>query len=397
MRSSRYARKWRRGSAVLSVILGWIVVASLSVLVVQELRKEQMERWMAGVALEVATLMDRFDQAVHVVRNDVSHAQYRNLAGSDATAVFAASAITPEMQMETDPARWYGSDSVVWESGPSADILSLTFHTYNSDIYGVVAGVGVIDTGSLSAAQENWFLEKLTLKHGGSVEEIHRATEEFTALAGVLSDQQWVVYAHWFSGLDEDFVFRQERPREFPNEIEVTLDMGGNTLWEVADVVASEQSTGTHSFSTVNVTTAVDVLGQGSATSASLTTNVAAATISLDGAARSSVTSSGSLNAPELNATGVVSAASLTETTGDDVLADVTTGRDPKDEFSRTSTASVTRNSNVGSLVASGGTLKVSNGVTMAVGASGGGLNTVDIYAPKLTINDVKVSGCTGC
>ena len=391
-------RKGRRGSAVLSIILGWIVAASVSVLVVQELRKEQKKRWTSGVALEIATIMDRFDQAVHVVRNDVGHAQYGNLATSGAAVVFPASAIAAEMQMPVDPARWYGTDSVIWEYGPSTDILSLTFHMVNSDAYGVVAGVGIIDTGALSAAQENWFLEQLTQKHGGSVEEIHRATEEYTVLSGALSDQQWVVYAHWFSGLNEDFVFRQRRPRDLPNEMEATLNLGGHSLGNVADVSAREQSSGTHSFSAANVTTAVDVLGQGTATSATVSVNVAAATVTLDGAARSNVTSSGSMNAPELNATGAVSAASLMETTGDNVLTDTVTARDPEDGFSRAAIVSVTRNSNVGSLVASGGTLKVTAAVTMGVGtAGGGGLNTVDIYAPKLKINSVTVSGCTGC
>ena len=396
MRPPRYARKWRRGSALLSIILGWILASSLLVMFVQQLRHEQKKRWTSGVALEIATLMDRFDQAVHLVRNDVGHAQYGALATSGSAVVFPASAIAVEMQMPVDPARWYGTDRVTWEYGPSADILSLTFHTLNSDSYGSIVGVGIIDTGALSAAQENWFLEQITIGHGGSVEEIHRATEEYTALSGALSDQQWVVYAHWFSGLNEDFIFRQPRPREFPNEMEAPLDLGGHSLGNVADVAASEQAIGTHSFGSANITTAVDVLGQGTATSASLSGNVAAATVSLDGAARSNVTSSGSLNAPELNATGAVSSASLTETTGDDVLADPATGRDPEDGFSRSAIASVARNSNVGSLVATGGTLKVIGAVTMSVDG-GGGLNTVDIYAPKLTINDVTVSGCTGC
>ncbi len=389
----KYPRTGRRGSAVLSITLGWIIVMAVAAQVLDELHKTRKKEWFSGVALEIAVLMDRYDQAVHHVRNTPGHAAFADLASLDGVKVFPAGLITTQMQMSTDPARWFGKDSVTWQTGRAGQTITLTFHTAHLSKYGAATGVGLMDTSGLSAAEENWFLEQLTLGWDGSIEDIHRASDEYKTLSGVLSDQQWAVYGHWFSGLNEDFLFREQRPRETPNVMQVRLDMGNHSLSGINDIIPSGQSGGTHRFASSAAASAV-VSGPITAKNMSLTGSAEVTELSSAGEDNLDISATGSLRAPQISVSGTLSATTLTQTTGDRATLDVVTGRAPQDGQSRASSGDVTGNMSAGSLQADGRTLKISNQMSIP---AGGLMSAIDIDARSLRINQLTTSGCTGC
>ena len=390
----KYPRKARRGSAVLSITLGWIIVMAVAVLIVPEMRKAHKKAWLSGVALEIAVLMDRYDQAVHMVRNTPGHAAFADLASLDSTKVFPAGLITAQMQMTPDPARWYGQDSVTWQMGRSGDAITLTFHTANLGIYGSAAGAGLIDTSGLPAAEENWFLEQLILGSGGSIDDIHRASDAYKRLSGALSDQQWAVYAHWFSGLNEDFIFRERRPREEPNAMRVPLDMGNYSVSGINDIIPSGQAGGTHRFASVSAASGAVVSGPINAKDMALTGSAEVTELSGAGGGNLDISVTGALRAPQISVSGALSATTLAETTGDSATFDAATGRNPRDGQSRIASSDVTGNMSAGSLQADGRTLNISNEMSIP---AGGLMSAVDIYARSLRINQLTTSGCAGC
>ena len=391
---AKYPRTGRRGSAVLSITLGWIIVMAVAALLFEELQKTRQKEWLSGVALEIAVLMDRYDQAVHQVRNTPGHAAFADLASLDRAKVFPAALIAAQMQMSPDPARWFGKDSVTWQTGRAGQTITLTFHTAHLSKYGVAAGMGLMDTSGLSAAQENWFLEQLILGTGGSLEDIHRAMGEYKRRAGTLSDQQWAVYAHWFSGLNEDFLFRERRPREAPNVMQVPVDMGQYSIVGINDIIPSGQSGGTHRFASSTAASGAVVSGPIRAKDMSLTGSANITELSGAEGGSMNIAVTGTLGAPQMSLNGALGATTVSETPTSSTSLDSTTGRNPQDGQSRTGSATVSADVKTNSLQAAGRTLGVSG--TMGISA-GGLISAIEIYAPFLRINQMTTSECTGC
>ena len=389
----KYPRTGRRGSAVLSITLGWIIIMAVAALLFEELQKTRQKEWLSGVALEIAVLMDRYDQAVHVVTGTPAHAAFADLASLDSAKVFPAALIAPQMQMSPDPARWFGKDSVTWQTGRAGQTITLTFHTAHLSKYGAVTGVGLMDTSGLSAAEENWFLEQLILGSGGSLEDIHRASDEYKRLSGTLSDRQWAVYAHWFSELNEDFLFRELRPRETPNVMQVSLDMGNYSIAGINDIIPSGQG-GTHRFASSTAASGAVVSGPIRAKDMSLTGSANITELSGAEGGKLNISVTGTLGAPQMSLNGALGATTVSETPTSSTSLDSTTGRDPSDGQSRAASADVSADLQTNSLQAAGRTLGVSG--TMGISA-GGLISAIEIYAPFLRINQMTTSGCTGC
>lgn len=71
---------------------------------------------------------------------------------------------------------------------------------------------------------------------------VENAHDTYETLSGdILSATQRVFFTHWFDGLNEQYLFREDRPRDAPNRMETNLSVAGG-IDDVQDLEANQLS-----------------------------------------------------------------------------------------------------------------------------------------------------------
>lgn len=239
-RNSR-PRKARRGTIVFSMTLGMSLVSVMLVYIMKDVKKERIRIQLSGAALEVAIVMKRFDHAVHIARTNPDHPTYALLRAAinpetdplpgnrPITAVrFPLAQVRTEIEEEIDMyIDGIYNNSSIWRIGHGDKVIKLFFCVGDLDNLGLATGIGVLDVSDLSLFEQDFFFRQLLNDKQMDISEIFFATDKFHAVDSQLpdADSRTIILSHWFSDLDERFIFREIRARTMPNQMRSNLTL----------------------------------------------------------------------------------------------------------------------------------------------------------------------------
>ena len=232
----RCPRKGRRGTIVVAMTLGMALVSVALIYIMDDVKNERVRAQLTGTALEVATVMKRFDHAIHTARTNPAHRNYAHLRAASLiktnsippiTALrFPLSEVRTEMKEETDNSKWYDGDFSIWRIGHGDKEIRLYFYVGDLEDFGFATGVGLLGLSSLSQYEQSFFMQQLLDYKQVGAKKIFTAKNNFL-VANLPTDatSRTVILSHWFSDLDENFIFREARARIMPNQMRSDLTL----------------------------------------------------------------------------------------------------------------------------------------------------------------------------
>lgn len=224
-----FPRRTRRGaSMMLALILGLaFAIPSVQILLEENARQRDLDV-IRGQAIELSTALDQIDQLIYEAAQDATHPFAAWLDGAGDLITFAPPASLISNNRLTD---------------------TLEFYTYHDPSTGVYFAAARIDLAALEGFEENAVLEALSILGRFEDGDFEEAARRFVQAGGAsFGESQYVIYAHRFNGLDENYMFRQARAREQNNAIAAPdtrgpFDLAGHSL-RAASLVQTPNSSG---------------------------------------------------------------------------------------------------------------------------------------------------------
>lgn len=216
------ARRARRGAMIPSAMIALGILTLVTVTLLEERKKTSEAEYIRSLSAQAARLIKRMDHAVHLDRSDPTSV-LSTIATPTGWSTLDLTLRHSSVRADHDPPEWWGASVYHWQEGPTLRFIGMRIPKYDVPVAVALVDYRTVREGLRLDARR--VLEAHAPKAQDQFNDLRTLYTSTTA--DILDADEAVYYTHWFSGLNEDFVFRQERPRETPNKMLTDLTVKG--------------------------------------------------------------------------------------------------------------------------------------------------------------------------
>ena len=217
------ARRVRRGAMIPSVMIALGLLTLVTATLLEEHKRTSEVEHIRSLSAQAARLIKRMDQAVHLDRSDPTSV-LSTLSKPTGWSTLDLTLRHTNVRADHDPSEWWGANIYHWQEGPSIRFIGMRVPKYDVPVAVALVDFSAVREGLRLDARR--VLEAYALKTQDQFNDLRILYASTTG--DTLEASEAVYLTHWFSGLNEDFIFRQGRPRDTPNVMLTDLNVQGN-------------------------------------------------------------------------------------------------------------------------------------------------------------------------